>query len=99
MFREAEGRRERLISRQIYLIINGYISGGKMQIEISDEHIENLAKINNLKINNLDKLKKFIKFKVNDEAQENGATYLCVFIEQLLRLAYEDDAGLELIEI
>jgi len=70
-----------------------------MQIEISDEYIENLAKINNLKINDLNKLKKFIKFKIDDEALENGSTYLCVFIEQFLRLAYEDDAGLELIEI
>ena len=66
-----------------------------MQIEISDEHIENLAKVNNLQINDLDKLKKFIKFKINDEAHENGATYLCLFIEQLLCLAHEDDAGIE----
>jgi len=69
-----------------------------MQIEISDEHIENLAKVNNLQINDLDKLKKFIEFKINDEAHENGATYLCCFIEQLLHLAHEDDAGVELWE-
>jgi len=70
-----------------------------MKIEILDEHIENLAKINNLQINDLDKLKKYFEFKIDDEAHENGATYLCLFIEQLLRLAYEDDAGVELIEI
>ncbi len=70
-----------------------------MQIEISDQHIKNLAKVNNLKINDMNKLQKYFKFKAGDEAQENGATYLCIFIEQLLRLAYEDDAGVELIEI
>jgi hypothetical protein len=70
-----------------------------MQIEISTEHIEELARANNLQITELDKLIEYFKFKIDDEAQENGATYLCLFIEQLLWLAHEDDAGVNRIEI
>ena len=70
-----------------------------MQIEISAEYIEELARANNLQITDLDRLIKYFKFKIGDEAHENGATYLCLFIEQLLRLAHEDDAGVELIKI
>ncbi len=70
-----------------------------MKIEISDEHIKNLAKINNYQIKDLDKLNNYLKKKMMDESQENGATYLCVFVEQLLHLAYEDGLDLDLIEI
>lgn len=69
-----------------------------MQIEISSERINNLAKINSLRVYNTDKFFAYLKWKIDDEAKENGASYLDVFVEQLLGLAYEDDAGVELIE-
>lgn len=65
-----------------------------MQIEIGDFHIRNLAKINNYRITDLDQLKTFIAKTVFDEAQENGATHLCILIEKMLDLAYEDDQGI-----
>jgi len=70
-----------------------------MQIEISDERIKNLAKIKNLRVYNLDKLKAYLTWKIDDEAEENGASSLDVFIEKLLDLACEDVAGIEQIEI
>ncbi len=70
-----------------------------MKIEISDEHIKNLAKINNYQIKDLDKLKNYLKEKIADEVQEDGATHLCVFIEKLIHLAYEDGIDFDLIEI
>ena len=66
-----------------------------MKIEISDERIRISAKTKNLRIYNLDKLKAYLTWKIDDEAKENGASYLDVLIEELLDLAHEDDAGIE----
>jgi len=70
-----------------------------MQIEISDERIRILAKVKRLRVYNLDKLKAYLAWKIDDEAKENGASYLDVFIEGLLDLADEDDAGIEQVEM
>ena len=59
-----------------------------MYILISDEHIEELVKANNYRIDDLNQLRSFIEEKMMSEDKENGATYLCVFIEHMLNLAF-----------
>jgi hypothetical protein len=64
-----------------------------MNITITDDHIQEVASSINMKITDMNKMKKYIKKKSLDECREDGATYLCIFLEKIINKAYEDDEG------
>ena len=67
-----------------------------MEIEVTDEHIEEVASAKNYSITDMKELKRYIAKKVVDEAREDGATHLCIFLENMIDLAYEDNTGVEI---
>lgn len=61
-----------------------------MKIDITEDHIKEVAEARNYKITDMDAVKKYIRKKAIDECREDGATHLCVFLENILVEAAED---------
>jgi len=61
-----------------------------MYVIFTDNHIFEEVEALGFEVNNMEKLKKYIFKKMNDECEETGTTYFCTFIQQLINLAYED---------
>ena len=61
-----------------------------MNIVVTSEHIKEVSAAINLNITDLKAAKKYIKNKVLDEVREDGATRLCILIENIIVAALED---------
>ena len=61
-----------------------------IEVRITEEHIKEELGCMGLKTENMGMLIGYLRAKINDEADESGATYLCLFVQKLLNLAYED---------
>lgn len=66
-------------------------------IKITDEHIIKETESMGYTVTDMDKLAEYLENKIGDEANESGATHLCLFLQKLIELAYEDNAGVDMV--